>query len=88
MQDQLDVKRQAVDEAVDWLRERVGYLRQRLLESEGAVVALQEKHGLSGPGAMGPDVGPQQEPARARAEQAQKKDSSIGCKAFASGERR
>ena len=74
VQDQLDLKRQAVDEAVDWLRERVGYLRQRLLESEGAVVALQEKHGLSGPGAVGPDVGPQQELMRARAEQAQKKE--------------
>jgi succinoglycan biosynthesis transport protein ExoP len=74
VQDQLDVKRQAVDEAVDWLRERVGYLRQRLLESEGAVVALQEKHGLSGPGAMGPDVGPQQELMRARAEHAQKQE--------------
>ena len=73
VQDQLDVKRQAVDEAVDWLRERVGYLRQRLLESEGAVVALQEKHGLSGP-AMGPDVGPQQELMRARAEHAQKQE--------------
>ena len=74
VQDQLDVKRQAVDEAVDWLRERVGYLRQRLLEFEGAVVALQEKHGLSGPGAMGPDVGPQQELMRARAEHAQKQE--------------
>jgi succinoglycan biosynthesis transport protein ExoP len=73
VQDQLEVKRQAVDQAVDWLRERVGNLRQRVLESEGAVVALQEEHGLSG-AAPGADVGPQQELTRARAEHAQKQE--------------
>ncbi|HEX6112878.1 MAG TPA: Wzz/FepE/Etk N-terminal domain-containing protein [Geminicoccaceae bacterium] len=74
VQDQLEVKRQAVDEAVDWLRERVINLRQRVLESEGAVVALQEKHGLSGAAAAGADVGPQQELVRVRGERAQKQE--------------
>jgi polysaccharide biosynthesis transport protein len=73
VQDQLEVKRQALDEAVDWLRERVGNLRQRVLESEGAVVALQEKHGLTG-AAAGADVGPQQELMRVRTERAQKQE--------------
>jgi polysaccharide biosynthesis transport protein len=73
VQDQLEVKRQAVDEAVDWLRERVINLRQRVLESEGAVVALQEKHGLTG-AAAGADVGPQQELMRIRGERAQKQE--------------
>ena len=73
VQDQLEVKRQALDEAVDWLRERVGNLRQRVLESEGAVVALQEEHGLTG-AAAGADVGPQQELMRVRTERAQKQE--------------
>jgi polysaccharide biosynthesis transport protein len=73
VQDQLDVKRQAVDQAVDWLRERVSNLRQRVLKSEGAVVTLQEEHGLSGVPASG-DAGPQQELMQARAERAQKQE--------------
>jgi capsular exopolysaccharide synthesis family protein len=73
VQDQLEVKRQALDEAVDWLRERVGNLRGRVLESEGAVVTLQEKHGLTGAAAAA-DVGPQQELMRVRTERAQKQE--------------
>jgi capsular exopolysaccharide synthesis family protein len=74
VQDQLEVKRQAIVEAVDWLKERVSNLRARVLESEGAVVAFQEQHGLTSVTAPRQEVGPGQELIRARVERTQKQE--------------
>ena len=44
--DQLNVKRDAVDQAINWLKLRVTDLRNRVLTAEGSVVDFREKHGL------------------------------------------
>lgn len=74
VQDQLAIKRQAVEEAVGWLKERVGDLRERVLSSEGAVVAYQEEHGLASSAAPRQEGGARQELNTARAERAQKEE--------------
>jgi len=74
VQDQLEIRRQAVVEAVDWLKERVDNLRARVLESEGAVVTYQEQHGLASTATPRPESGPGQELVRVRAERTQKQE--------------
>lgn len=46
VEDQLKVKQDAVDQAIDWLKLRVTELRNRVLTAEGSVVEFREKHGL------------------------------------------
>lgn len=44
--DQLKVKQDAVDQAIDWLKLRVNELRNRVLTAEGSVVDFRERYGL------------------------------------------
>ena len=44
--DQLEIKRAAVDQAIEWLKQRVTELRNRVLTAEGSVVDFRERHGL------------------------------------------
>jgi succinoglycan biosynthesis transport protein ExoP len=71
--DQLAIKQEAVDRAIDWLKERVTALRERVLRSEGAVVAFREQNGLTA-AAGKPAGGPAQDLATIQAEVAQKEE--------------
>ncbi|MGI9493628.1 MAG: GumC family protein, partial [Geminicoccaceae bacterium] len=55
--DQLEIRRGAVDEAIDWLRDRVADLRNRVLSAEGSVADFREKHGLIDTSSTGRNVG-------------------------------
>ncbi|MGI9499588.1 MAG: GumC family protein [Geminicoccaceae bacterium] len=46
--DQLEIKQDAVDQAIEWLGQRVTDLRNRVLTAEGSVVEFREEHGLLG----------------------------------------
>lgn len=72
--DQLEIKREAIDEAINWLKARVTELRERVLKSEGEVVAYREKHGLVGADAGQQKGGPGQELAGIRPQRAEKEE--------------
>jgi capsular exopolysaccharide synthesis family protein len=74
--DQLEIKREAVDQAISWLKQRVDELRGRVLTAEGSVAAFREKHGLLGVNATPTDIGGGGLPdlATSRAERASKEE--------------